>query len=212
MTEGPSNAGTSMVEVEVTHNEEQTEEDISTSDTTSGDTTVSDPGKITAHKNECTVVVGSDHGNGEQVHKNTKSIVVNFNMKGVVEKVSKNFSEYQKKVKLQGIDLKLHPVVTLPHIKADTPDKPCEPEKEAVVTTSLVPFHSENSTQTVERLRLTDSVNQDTGEPKKKVKIYLDEELLLEQFLIQKARKPSPSKGKELSKYFKHLFFSDYIT
>ena len=87
---------------------------------------------------------------------------------------SKNFSEYQKKVKLPGIDLKLHPVVTLPHIKADTPDKPCKPEKEKVVTTSLVPsvVHSENSIQMVERLRLTDSVNQDKGKPKKKVKIY----------------------------------------
>ena len=29
-------------------------------------------------------------------------------MKGVIEKVLKNFREYQKKVKLPGIDLKLH--------------------------------------------------------------------------------------------------------
>ena len=97
----------------------------------------------------------------------------------------------------------------MPHVKADNLAKPCKPEEEAaVVTTSLVPsvVLSENSTQMVERIRLTDSVNQDTGIPKRKVKVYLDEDLLLEQFLIQKARNPSPTKGKELSKYFRHLF------
>ena len=57
----------------------------------------------------------------------------------------------------------------------------------------------------VERIRLTDSVNQDNVVPKRKVKVYLDEDLLLEQFLIQKVRNPSPNKGKELSKYFRHL-------
>ena len=153
--------------------------------------------------------MGHDHGNGVCVYKKTITIVVHSNMKGVIEKVSKNFKDYQKKVKLPGIDLKLHPVVTLPHVKADNSAKPCEPEKEAaVVTTSLVPsvVHSENSTQMVERIRLTDSVNQDTGILKRKVKVYLDEDLLLEQFLIQKARNPSPTKGKELSKYFRHLF------
>ena len=206
--EGPSNAGTSTVEVEVAHNEDETDENTTTGDTTSGDTTVSDPGKITAHNTEHTVVVGHDHGNGVQVHKKTITIVVHSNMKGVIEKVSKNFKDYQKKVKLPGIDLKLHPVVTLPHVKADNPAKPCKPEKEAaVVTTSLVPsvVHSENSTQTMERIRLTGSVNQDTGIPKRKVKVYLDEDLLLEQFLIQKVRNPSPTKGKELSKYFRHF-------
>ena len=152
MMEGPSNAGTSTVEVEVAHNEDKTHENITTGDTTFGDTTVSDPGKSTAHKTERTVVVGRDHGNGVQVHKKTITIVVHSNMKGVIEKVSKNFRDFQKKVKLPGIDLKLHPVVTIPHVKADNPAKPCEPEKEAsVVTTSLVPsvVHSENSTQTV---------------------------------------------------------------
>ena len=74
MREGPSNAGTSMVEVEVAHNEDETDENITTGDTTSVDTTVSDPGKITAHNNECTVVVGRDHGNGVQVHK-TQSLL-----------------------------------------------------------------------------------------------------------------------------------------
>ena len=69
MTEGPSNAGTSMVEVEVAHNEDETDENTTTGDTTSGDTTVSDPGKITAHNTERTVVVGHDHGNGVWVHK-----------------------------------------------------------------------------------------------------------------------------------------------
>ena len=130
-------------------------------------------------------------------------------MKGFIEKVLKNFRDFQKKVKLPGIDLKLHPVVTIPHVKADNPAKPRKPEKEAaVVTTSLVPsvVHSENSTQMVERIRLTDSVNQDSGVPKRNVKVYLDEDLLLEQFLIQKVRNPSPTKGKELSKYFRHLF------
>ena len=208
-TEGPSNAGTSTVEVEVAHNEDKTDENIITGDTTSGDTTVSDPGKITAHNNECTVVVGRDHGNGVWVHKKTITIVVHSNMKGVIEKVLKNFRDYQKKVKLPGIDLKLHPVVKLPHVKADNPAKPREPEKEAaVVTTSLMPsvVHSENSTQMVERIRLTDSVYQDTGIPKRKVKVYLDEDLLLEQFLIKKVRNPSPKKGKELSKYFRNLF------
>ena len=198
-----------MVEVEVAHNEDETDENTTTGDTTSGDTTVSDPGKSTAHNTECTVVVGRDHGNGVRVHKKTITIVVHSNMKGVIEKVSKNFRDYLKKVKLPGIDLKLHPVVTLPHVKADNPAKPHEPKKEAaVVTTSLLPsvVHSENSTQMVERIRLTDSVNQDTGVPKRKVKVYLDEDLLLEQFLIQKVRNPSPSKGKELSKYFRHLF------
>ena len=151
MTEGPSNAGTSTVEVEVAHNEDETDENTTTGDTTSGNTTVSDPGKSTAHNTERTVVVGHDHGNGVRVHKKTITIVVHSNMKGVIEKVSKNFRDYQKKVKLPGIDLKLQPVVTLPHVKADNPAKPCEPEKEAVVvTTSLVPsvVHSENSTQT----------------------------------------------------------------
>ena len=207
--EGPSNAGTSTIEVEVAHNEDETDENTTTGDTTSGDTTVSDPGKSTAHNTEHTVVVGRDHSNGVRVHKKTITIVVHSNMKGVVEKVSKNFRDYQKKVKLPGIDLKLHPVVTLPHVKADNPAKPHKPEKEvAVVTTSLVPsvVHSENSTQMVEMIRLTDSVNQDTGVPKRKVKVYLDEDLLLEQFLIQKVRNPSPTKGKELSKYFRHLF------
>ena len=113
MTEGPSNAGTSTVEVEVAHNEDKTDENTTTGDTTSGDTTVSDPGKSTAHKTECTVVVGHDHGNGVWVHKKTITIVVHSNMKGVIEKVSKNFRDFQKKVKLPGIDLKLHPVVTL---------------------------------------------------------------------------------------------------
>ena len=209
MTEGPSNAGTSTVEVEVAHNENETDENTTTGDTTSRDTVVSDPGKITAHNTVCTVVVGRDHGNGVRVHKKTITIVVHSNMKGVVEKVLKNFRDYQKKVKLPGIDLKLHPVATLPHVKADNPAKPREAKKEAaVVTTSLVPsvVHSENSTQMVERIKLTDSVNQDTGIPKRKVKVYLDEDLLLEQFLIQKARNPSPTKGKELSKYFRHLF------
>ena len=69
MTEGPSNAGTSMVEVEVAQNEDKTDENTTTGDTTSGDTTVSDPGKISAHNTECTVVVGRDHSNGVQVHK-----------------------------------------------------------------------------------------------------------------------------------------------
>ena len=95
--EGPSNAGTSTVEVEVAHNEDETDENITTGDTTSGDTTVSYPGKITAHNNECTVVVGRDHGNGVRVHKKTITIVVHSNMKGVIEKVSKNFRDYQKK-------------------------------------------------------------------------------------------------------------------
>ena len=93
--EGPSNAGTSLVEVEVAHNEDETDENITTGDTTSGDTTVSDPSKITAHNNECTVVVGHDHGNGVQVHKKTITIVVHSNMKGVIEKVLKNFRDYQ---------------------------------------------------------------------------------------------------------------------
>ena len=81
VTEDQNNtAGTSTVEVEVNYNEEQTEEDITTDNTTTGDMTVteqiSEPGKITAHKNKHTVVVGGDHGDGEQVHKKTLSLLL----------------------------------------------------------------------------------------------------------------------------------------
>ena len=100
-TEGSSNAGTSTVEVEVAHNEDKTDENTTTGDTTSGDTTVSDPGKSTAHNTEHTVVVGHDHGNGVWVHKKTITIVVHSNMKGVIEKVSKNFRDYQKRSSYQ---------------------------------------------------------------------------------------------------------------
>ena len=154
-------------------------------DTTTGDTTSTTPNekdvkkpvatnetvktRITkSGKNACTKLVSggsgggaSKTGSGEGEPKRI-TIVVNSNIDGVVETVSKRFREYKKTLK-PGLDLKLHPVVHLTHL--DTPPNP--EEIQATPTVRVVPV-------------LTTSVNDDGKDEKKRLKVYVDEELQLE--------------------------------
>ena len=119
---------------------------------------------------------GSGEGEPKQI-----TIVVNSNIDGVVETVSKRFREYKKTLK-PGLDLKLHPIVRLTHL--DTPPNP--EEIQATPTVRVVPV-------------LTTSVNDDGKDEKKRLKVYVDEELRLEKVLIDMGKKPMPTK---LSKFF----------
>ena len=75
----------------------------------------------TARKDTSTLG-GGGGGGGDTSTKNTITIVVNLNMQGVIEKVSNNFNEYQKRMKLPSIDIKLHPIVKLTHLDTGAPD------------------------------------------------------------------------------------------
>ena len=144
-------------------------------------------------KNAHTKLVSGGSGGGASKTGSGKgepkriTIVVNSNIDGVVETVSKRFREYKKTLK-PGLDLKLQPIVNLTHL-----DIPPNPEEiEATPTVRVVPV-------------LTTSVNDDGKDEKKRLKVYVDEELQLENVLIDMGKKPMPTKGKELSKFFFHF-------
>ena len=140
------------------------------------------------------------------------TIVVNTNIKGVIEKVAQNFSDYQKSMKLPGVNLRLHPIVKLTHLDqpqpGDQPQPVDKPEKQLVITPQPIPpaVCETQSTQTDVRPTLVDLVNPGVDSDKR-VKVYLDKDLVVEQFLINYARAISPSKGKELSEYLNYLLF-----
>ena len=167
----------------------------------------------TAHKDTSTL---GGSGCGDTRTKNTITIVVNSNMQGVIKKVSNNFNEYQKRMKLPGIDIKLHPIVKLTYLDTGVPDFVKKGETTSALSvgsdappeptpTPSGPVVVNGSTQTPEQPNLMDSVIQDV-ETCKKVKVYLDEDLALKQFHMKQVKEPSPTKGKELSEYHKYLF------
>ena len=97
--------------------------------------------------------------NGGTGRENKVTIMVHSDVKGVVGSITKKFREYTKSLKNMKVQLTSSPVVVL-----SRPDTPGEPDKQ--------------------KLRMTSSVTeQDTTG--KKVKIYVDEDLLLECEMIQ---------------------------
>ena len=142
-------------------------------------------------------------------------------MQGVIEKVSNNFNEYQKRMKLPGIDIKLHPIVKLTHLDTGAPNFGKKGETTSALSVSgdappeptPTPSGSvvvNGSTQTPEQPNLMDLVIPDV-ETCKKVKVYLDEDLALKQFCMKQVKEPSPTKGKELSEYYKCLFYQSVV-
>ena len=96
--------------------------------------------------------------NGGTGGENKVTIMVHSDVKGVVGLITKKFSEYTKSLKNMKVQLTSSPVVAL-----SRPDTPGEPNKW--------------------KLRMISSVTeQDTTG--KKVKIYVDEDLLLEHEMI----------------------------
>ena len=164
---------------------------------------------------------GGGGGSGDKSTKNTITIVVNSNIQGVIKKVSNNFNEYQKRMKLPGVDIKLHPIVKLTHLDTGVPDFVKKGETTSALSVSgdappeptptpSGPVVVNGSTQTGEQPNLTDLVIPDV-ETRKKVKVYLDEDLALEQFHMKQVKEPSPTKGKKLSEYHKYFFYQSVV-
>ena len=158
-------------------------------------------GNNKAYMNARTMVSGGEGSTGSQ---KTITILVHTNIQGVIEKVSKNFNAYQRKIKRPGVEIKLHPIVTLAPLER-------EPKKKIVTNSSVTSeptptTHRAQETQTDYTCNMMDSVVPDESKAKN-VKVYVDENLVLEQFLIKSARTPAPTKGKELSEYSIYLFF-----
>ena len=141
-------------------------------------------------------------------------------------------------MKVPGVDLKLHPIVTLTPVETNTSGKTPEPDKkeehaepdkkEEHAESDKKEEHAEpdkkeehveldkkeehvpvpavavtdNTSKTMPIPTLTESV---TAEAEKKVKVYLNEDLMMEHYLIQNGKQTSPVKGKELCKYFKYF-------
>ena len=129
----------------------------------------------TAQVGQSALLVGGD---GEK----HVTIMVHNDVTGLVARISKQWKEYSKCMK--NLSLTTSPVVSLPHLHSTAPpSKPASGTNVYNMTTSVTSKDASG----------------------RKIKIYVDEDLDIEQKMIQyrmRERKEDPTKGPEIGNYF----------
>ena len=114
--------------------------------------------------------------------------------------IKKKFSEYKKPLK-PSLQLTYTPVVSMMNLGTNSKYNIVTPSK--VIKTS-----KEEDPMPTPKLMMTSSVTgHESMNTKCQVKIYVDENTILERLMIEHAKTPAPTKGKELSKCKLSFFY-----
>ena len=145
-------------------------------------------------KNEPQTGVNDDSPTGDSgICDGQVTITVHSNIKGVIGGIKKKFSEYKKILK-PSLQLTCTPVVSMMNLGTNSKYNIVTPSK--VVKTS-----KEEDTMPTPKLTMTSSMTgHESMNTKCRVKIYVDENTIWELLMIEHAKTPAPTKGKELSK------------